>query len=202
MHGLPGERRLRVDAQPAGPEQGPAYAGSEPVDAGLRIAIQVSELHSDRHATVRCRVVEVPGGLGRHKLSDRRLIDQLSTTGGGAAGAGDTVVIADRGDELLEAGWGNLWLIEGTRLITPPADGRLLPGITRRLLLQVSRGLGFEPSEESISLRRARAAEAVLVTSSVRHCVAAQLEGGRADTAPAEATAARIRMALRRIAWE
>jgi para-aminobenzoate synthetase / 4-amino-4-deoxychorismate lyase len=188
VHGLPGERRLRVDARPGGP--------------GLSIEIQVSELPADRHAPVRCAAVEVAGGLGRHKLSDRRRIDQLGAAAGGPGSSALTVLIADRDGELLEASWGNLWLIDGAHLVTPPADGRLLPGITRRLLLQVSRGLGLEPREESISLSRARSADAVLLTSSLRHCVAAQLEGGPADTAPAEAAAARIRVALHGLAWE
>jgi para-aminobenzoate synthetase/4-amino-4-deoxychorismate lyase len=215
VHALAGERRLRVDGRPG--------------DAGLRIEVQSSELPPNRHALVRCRVVEVPGGLGRHKLADRRRLEALGPVadtgagpraGGGPAGAGGpggggsglgagngagggfTVLIADRGGELLEAAWGNLWLIDGRRLVTPPADGRLLPGITRRLLLQTARALGLETREEAISVDRARAAQAVLLTSSLRHCVAAQLDGGAADAGGAEAEAARIRAALRRVAWE
>ena len=42
-----------------------------------------------------------------------------------------TALIVDGDEQVLEAAWANLWLIEGERLITPPADGRLLPGVTR-----------------------------------------------------------------------
>jgi para-aminobenzoate synthetase/4-amino-4-deoxychorismate lyase len=200
-HALAGERRLRVDGRPAG--------------ARLRIEVQSSELAPDRHAPVRCRVVEVAGGLGRHKLADRRRLEQLgngSDTGTSGAGTrcgsgGDvTVLIADRNGQLLEAAWGNLWLLDGERLVTPPADGRLLPGITRRLLLQTARALGLEAREEVISVDRARAAGALLITSSLRHCVAGRLEGGPPDAgatvAGAVAEAARIRAVLGRAGWE
>lgn len=192
VHGLPGERRLRVDARPAG--------------EGLRVDIQTSELAPDRHGAVHCEAVEVAGGLGRHKLADRSRLEQLgSGTGAGAPGGSDgtgaTLLIADRGGQLLEAAWGNLWLIDGRRLVTPPADGRLLAGITRRLLLQTARALDLEPREEAISLDRARAAQTLLITSSLRHCVVARLEGGSADTGGADAAAARIRAALGRVGW-
>ena len=45
---------------------------------------------------------------------------------------------------MLEAAWGNVWLLEGDRLITPPADGRILPGVTRALLLELAPSLGLQ----------------------------------------------------------
>jgi para-aminobenzoate synthetase/4-amino-4-deoxychorismate lyase len=146
-----GERRLRVDVRPS--------AG------GLQTEITTSPLSGDRRQPVSCRPIQLPGGLGHHKWADRRRL--------GGADAYSTAVIVDGEDEVLEGAWANLWLIEGTRLITPPADGRLLPGVTRALLLKAASSLGFDARQEPISLRRAGAAETMFLTSSLRHAVPA-----------------------------
>jgi para-aminobenzoate synthetase/4-amino-4-deoxychorismate lyase len=173
----PGERRLRVDVVPA--------------PGGVRTEIRSSELPPDRHRQVTCRPLRIPGGLGRHKWADRRLID--------SAGKSATALIVDREDELLEAAWANLFIVEGRRLITPPADGRLLPGIVRCRLLEDAPALGLEPAEERVSLSRARSADAVLLTSSLRHAVPAALGG---DVRPADELATRIRGTLASVDWE
>jgi para-aminobenzoate synthetase/4-amino-4-deoxychorismate lyase len=93
----------------------------------------------------------LPGGLGAHKWVDRALV------------AGPEPLIMDLSGELLETGSGNLFLVEGDRLITPPADGRILPGITRAQLMRER-----EVLEEPIDLERLRAADDAFVTSSIR----------------------------------
>ena len=87
---------------------------------------------------VTLKPVLVPGGIGEYKWRDRRLIDALT--------AEDSIpLILDAGDELLEAGQMNVWIMEGPRILTPPADGRLLPGVTRALVLELAPTLGLEP---------------------------------------------------------
>jgi branched-subunit amino acid aminotransferase/4-amino-4-deoxychorismate lyase len=70
------------------------------------------------------------------------------------------------------------------RLITPPADGRILPGVTRVMLLGLAPQLGLTVAEEPISLARLRDADAIFLTSSLRHAVPAVLgeERPRPDT--------------------
>jgi para-aminobenzoate synthetase/4-amino-4-deoxychorismate lyase len=172
-----GERRLRVDVVP--------------VPGGVRTEIQSSQLPSDRYRPLTCRPLPIPGGLGRHKWADRRLV--------GPADNSAVALIVDRDDELLEAAWANVFVVEGRRLITPPADGRLLPGIVRGRLLQDAPALGLEAAEEPVSLSRARSADAVLLTSSLRHAVPAELSG---DRRPAHELAARIRRTLASADWE
>jgi branched-subunit amino acid aminotransferase/4-amino-4-deoxychorismate lyase len=58
----------------------------------------------------------------------------LATRQAQAAGA-DTAVLCD-GDELLETAEGNLLAMIDGVLVTPEADGRLLPGVTRELVLE------------------------------------------------------------------
>jgi para-aminobenzoate synthetase/4-amino-4-deoxychorismate lyase len=110
----------------------------------------------------------LPGGLGDRKWLDRRLVDSL------AARADGVPLLVDGDGSVLEAAWGNVWAIEGERLVTPPADGRLLPGVTRARLLR----LMPEAEEQEISLDRLRAADGVFLTSALRGAVPAHLHGG------------------------
>jgi para-aminobenzoate synthetase/4-amino-4-deoxychorismate lyase len=107
----------------------------------------------------------LPGGLGDRKWIDRRLVDSL--------GPGVPLLV-DGDGSVLEAAWGNVWAIEGERLITPPADGRILPGVMRARVLEL------EPDavEEPITLDRLRAADGVFLTSALRGAVPAYVEGG------------------------
>jgi para-aminobenzoate synthetase/4-amino-4-deoxychorismate lyase len=67
---------------------------------------------------------------------------------------------------VLEAAWANVWIEEddGT-LATPPADGRILPGITRQRLLELQ---DVQTRQRSIALEELREARAVVLSSSLR----------------------------------
>ena len=56
-----------------------------------------------------------------------------------AGGANDGIVLGDDG-ALLETAVGNLWLLLDDIWVTPPADGRILPGIARAVLLDAAGG--------------------------------------------------------------
>jgi para-aminobenzoate synthetase/4-amino-4-deoxychorismate lyase len=166
--GLTGEHRLRVDAVP-----------------GREVAVTTQLVAPGHRAPVTLEPLVVPGGLGPHKWRDRRLLD--------ARPADPAPLLVDTDATVLEAAWGNVWLLEGDRLITPPADGRILPGVTRALLLELAPSLGLRAYEEPISLDRLRAAPVTFATSSIRLAVPAGLAG---RAAPAGAPVSRIRAAL------
>jgi para-aminobenzoate synthetase/4-amino-4-deoxychorismate lyase len=86
----------------------------------------------------------IPGGLGDRKWADRRFPSD--------------VLIVDADGEVLEAGWANVFIVEDGRHITPPLDGRLLPGVVRARV---------DADEEPITLERYEAADAVYLTSAV-----------------------------------
>jgi para-aminobenzoate synthetase/4-amino-4-deoxychorismate lyase len=123
--------------------------------------------------------VLVAGGLGAHKWQDRRPLD-------GVPGA----LIVDLDGAVLEAASANVWIVEGERLVTPPADGRLLPGVTRDRLLDLGRA-----TAEPIDLARLGAADGVVITSSIRLAAPAALRGG-VPTERARSVAADLRAAL------
>jgi para-aminobenzoate synthetase / 4-amino-4-deoxychorismate lyase len=187
--------RLRIDAIPE----------------GGRLLIEFATTPVDDAATsgVVCTPVQLPGGLGGHKWRDRRLLDSL-------AGPGLVPLLIDSDRGVLEASFANVWLLEQGRLITPPADGRLLPGVTRALLVALGSLNGLDVRVEPLSLDRARAAAQIFFTSSVRHAVAGTLKsvpaGGPEPGAPgseaptgagerAPSTLARIRDLLGASSW-
>ena len=172
--------RVRIDAVP---ESG-----------GLAFSLAATPASlGDPTQLVTLRPVVVPGGIGEYKWRDRRLIDELASDG-------SIPLILDAGDEVLEAGQMNVWVVEGRRILTPPADGRLLPGVTRALVLELAPALELEAAEEPITLARAQSADSIFVTSSIRRAATATLEG-RSGPAPDTATATMLLAALDAVAW-
>lgn len=110
----------------------------------------------------------LPGGLGAHKWADRRLLDLL-------ARPEMTPLLIDSDGSVLEAAWGNIWIREGERLLTPPADGRILPGVTRERVLEEGIWEGLHAREEPIPLDRLVEADGLLASSSLAGLIPAEL---------------------------
>ncbi len=82
-----------------------------------------------------------------------------------AAGA-DIAVLCD-GEDLLETAEGNLFAIVDGTLITPADDGRLLAGVTRRLVLEAAAGLSVPVRADGLRRSDVLRADALAVSSSV-----------------------------------
>ena len=91
-------------------------------------------------------------------------------------------LLVDLDGEVLEAAHANVWIREGTALVTPPLDGRLLPGTVRARLL-ADPPAGHTAREEPVRLERIAAADELLLSSSLRGLHPAALAGGRAAPA-------------------
>jgi para-aminobenzoate synthetase/4-amino-4-deoxychorismate lyase len=125
----------------------------------------------------------LPGGLGAHKWSDRRLLDELRER------LDAVPLIVDLDGDVLEAAYANVFIVEGTHLVTPPLDGRQLPGTVR------ARVLALHPTlEQRLTLDRIAAADELLLASSIRGIHPARLVDGEE---PRFQTGARLRAALR-----
>jgi para-aminobenzoate synthetase/4-amino-4-deoxychorismate lyase len=147
-------------------------------EGGLRAAVAVTPLATNLEAgDVVLHPFLLPGGLGAHKWLDRRLLHALTQDCGG------TPLIVDADGSVLECAWGNVWLVEGDGLVTSDADGRILPGTTRRALLALAGDGGPQISVEPITLGRMRAADGIIATSSLRLAVPAGLGGGASESA-------------------
>jgi len=107
---------------------------------------------------VRLRALVVEGGLGAHKWADRRLLAEAE-----AADHGSVPLVVDADESVLEVSRANVFVVEDGTIVTPPADGRILPGVTRRRVLELA-----AVREEPVSLARLLAADEVFLTGSVR----------------------------------
>jgi para-aminobenzoate synthetase/4-amino-4-deoxychorismate lyase len=105
---------------------------------------------------VRLGRLEVAGGLGAHKWADRRILEEKEA-------AGSVPLILDVDGSVLEASRANVFVVEDGTIFTPPADGRILPGVTRRRVLEL-----MPVREQVISFDRLLAADEVFLSGSVR----------------------------------
>jgi branched-subunit amino acid aminotransferase/4-amino-4-deoxychorismate lyase len=127
----------------------------------------------------------VAGGIGAHKWADRRLLASAE-----AEVAPRVPLLLDRDGAVLEASRGNLFLVHDGVLVTPPADGRILPGVTRRRVIELAAALGIPVREEAVPFDRLRQAAELFLTGAVR--------GIEPVVGPEEETTAALSRELRR----
>ncbi len=84
----------------------------------------------------------------------------------GHAGARE-VVYVDEAGRILEGSTSNIFALVGTLLVTPPADGRILPGVTRRIVQEIAGQAGLKVQERPMSAQSAAGADGLLITNSV-----------------------------------
>ncbi|HWE08840.1 MAG TPA: aminotransferase class IV [Solirubrobacteraceae bacterium] len=184
---LPGDKRARmvetlIDAARRAPAERRARIEAIPRGDRLDLWLVVGDVPARRPVSL--DPVTLPGGLGAHKWCDRRLVERDP---GGAV-----PLLVDEDGTVLEAAWANVWLLDGDELVTPPLDGRLLPGVTRARLLALAPRLNLHPHEAPITLARARAARSVFLTSALRLAVPASFSRHPQDNPAVD----RIRYAL------
>lgn len=142
---------------------------------------------------VALRSLIVPGGLGAHKWADRTLLERAEAN----APDGAIALLLDDDGFVLEASRANVFALRDGALVTPPADGRILPGIARAALIEVARDAGHEVREGPLTAADLTAADGVFLTGSVRGVQpASSLDGAElksADATPLLAAALRRR---------
>ncbi|XP_052484954.1 branched-chain-amino-acid aminotransferase 2, chloroplastic isoform X3 [Gossypium raimondii] len=65
---------------------------------------------------------------------------------------------------LEEVSAANIFTLKGNVISTPPTSGTILPGITRKSIIEIARGLGFQVEERSISVHELTEADEVFCT--------------------------------------
>ena len=140
--------RMRIVVDPAG---GGANLTAQEVDA--------TDFFPGHDRGAALRSLPCPGGLGAHKWADRHFLGEVR---------GAPVPLLFDGDELLEAGRGNVFLADGEVLRTPALDGRILPGTARAAAIAIARDEGVEVAEGRLTRPDLFGADEVFLTGSVR----------------------------------
>jgi para-aminobenzoate synthetase/4-amino-4-deoxychorismate lyase len=96
----------------------------------------------------------LPDGFGRHKRAHPTL-------------PAERVVLATDGVHCLGTAVGNVLVFRGNQVITPPLDGRVIPGVTRRAVLTVARGAGLDVRVRALPVEELLAADGVVVCDSI-----------------------------------
>lgn len=147
--------RLRLTATPRDGEIA-LEAHGEKIDPASAFALAA---HS-----VALRSLVVPGGLGPHKWVDRTLLERAEAE----MADGAVALLVDDDGTVLEASRANVFAVRDRVLVTPPLDGRILPGVTRAAVIDIAGETGYEVRENALTLGELTAADGILLTSSVR----------------------------------
>lgn len=150
--------RLRLTAVPQ-----PRHADALAVEV-VSAPVDPENVFPAWERAIALRPFVVEGGLGEHKWADR---DGLAWTEA-TEPDGALPLLLDVGEEVLEASRANVFAVEGDLLLTPPLDGRILPGIARARAIEAARSLGLEVREQPLTAKRLLAAREAFLTGSVR----------------------------------
>jgi para-aminobenzoate synthetase/4-amino-4-deoxychorismate lyase len=150
--------RLRIDARPGPPNEVRVNLGIRPLSAA---------------GPVHLRAWTLPGGLGPHKWSDRRLIEAAEATC-----PGELPLLVDADGGVLETTRSNVFALGRDGVLrTPPDDGRILPGVARARVLAAAQELGHETVVGPLWLEDLVRASVVMVTSALRRSPVTSLDG-------------------------
>lgn len=104
-----------------------------------------------------------------HVKSTALLGNVLHFQKGYEQGQNETILFNAKG-ELTEASQSNVFIVKNGRVITPPLDNQLLPGISRHIALESLRADGSIPVEERmVTMNEVREADEVWITNSSKH---------------------------------
>lgn len=114
------------------------------------------------------RLVTVPDGRWKHCWikSIALLPNVLAKNQALAAGADEAVFIDN--NLVTECSSSNIFAVIGDRLVTHPVGDKVLPGITRAILLEFAPTLGVSVDERAFSEEEARRADELFITSTTR----------------------------------
>jgi D-alanine transaminase len=117
-----------------------------------------------------------------------------------AAGA-DEAVFVENG-VVSECSASNFFAVIGGTLVTHPVGPKVLPGITRAVLLECARELGIGVEERAVGLEEAKGADEVFITSTTREVSPVGVWDGRAVGPGREVTEALHRALRARVGRE
>ncbi|MFT5223446.1 MAG: branched-subunit amino acid aminotransferase/4-amino-4-deoxychorismate lyase [Glaciecola sp.] len=137
-----------------------------------RIVVTVHDLLLDDAARDRgATAIVVPWGREvAHVKAVSYLASALARREARRQGA-DEALLTDADDNVLEASGANLFAVIDGRLVTPPIDGTILPGVTRQVVLDVAEQQHLEVAQVALPLRELLQADEAMLTATTREIV-------------------------------
>ena len=123
-------------------------------------------LRSGQVRSVRLVPALLPGGLGCHKLQDRRVLSRIRQDLG--LDADEQLILLDEDGTVLETDQANVFAVVDGVLRTAPDEGRIRAGTTREVVIALAASAGIEVSTEPFRLCDLALAEEIFLTSSIR----------------------------------
>ena len=116
-----------------------------------------------------------------------------------AAGANEAIRLNEKGF-LAEASMSNVFLIIGDRLMAPPLESGILPGITREAVIELAPRLGISTIERDITIEELfRAQEAFLTNSLIEIMPLTVIDGKPVASGKPGLITERLRAAYRKL---
>ena len=92
------------------------------------------------------------------------LANIIAATEASKKGAYETILV--KGKKITEAAHSNVWIVKGNKIITHPANKKILKGVTRTVLINIIHSLGLKLTEKEFSLKELYKSDEVFITSS------------------------------------
>lgn len=130
-------------------------------------------IQTDRRAFPKppLRVISYRGVRVRAELKALTVMQSyLAQRAAAAAGCHDAILVDDDG-QIFEGATSNVFVVRGHGLVTPPAEGAILPGVLRAKISELAEATGVAVVEAFVRLADLRADDGMLLTSSVRGIV-------------------------------
>ena len=132
------------------------------------------------------RVISYRGVRVRAQLKAMTVMQSyLAQRAAAAAGADDAILVDEEG-RMFEGATSNMFLARGGGLVTPPAEGAILPGVMRAKVEALASANGIPVVEAFARVADLRPDDGMLLTSSVRGIVPVDSVDGRRLLIPDE----------------
>ncbi len=117
------------------------------------------------------RVISYPGVRVRAQLKAMTVMQSYLAQRAATAAGADDAILVDEDGRMFEGATSNMFLVRGGGLVTPPAEGAILPGVLRAKVEELGGAHGLTVVEAFARVSDLRADDGMLLTSSVRGIV-------------------------------
>jgi branched-subunit amino acid aminotransferase/4-amino-4-deoxychorismate lyase len=134
------------------------------------------------------RVISYPGVRVRAQLKAMTVMQSFLAQRAASAACADDAILVDDEGHIFEGATSNMFIVRGGGLVTPPAEGAILPGVLRAKVEQLAEANGVTVVEAFVRVADLRPDDGMLLTSSVRGIVPVASVDGRALRVDGELT--------------